>query len=177
MKLGLEVPSFPDAIVRYVVERLPAPEQLAVAEAPPEAVAEAQVTVTAPAGTVLQLALPPPNHDPLEATRKVQVVDAFPPVRFQVTDVAGDPAKVPRSGSEVANETVPGETAKEWMLVASGLTMAGVGWRGGFWPAIKPAPAIIATASKHPQRLMRTSMFPARAASHAALMVKVTVAV
>jgi hypothetical protein len=132
VKLGLEVPSFPDAIVRYVVERLPAPEQLAVAEAPPEAVAEAQVTVTAPAGTVLQLALPPPNHDPLEATRKVQVVDAFPPVRFQVTDVAGDPAKVPRSGSEAANETVPGETAKEWMLVASGLTIAGVGWRGAF---------------------------------------------
>ena len=55
--------------------------------------------------------------------------------------------------------------------------MAGVGWRGGFCPSLTPAPANITTASKHPRHLMRTSVFPVHAASHAALMVKVTVAV
>jgi hypothetical protein len=159
-----------------VVERVKVPaEQVAEGRVPPETVAEAHLNVTALAGTVLQLAGPPPNNDPLEATCKVQFLKTPPPVRLQVA--VDDPVWVGKSGSEAANETVPGETMRLWMAVASGVTMAGVGWRGGFWPALKPAPAAITTASKHTGRIMRTSVFPAQAVPHVTLMVKVTTAV
>ena len=94
-----------------MVERVKVPaEQVAEGKVPPETVAEAHLNVTALAGTVLQLALPPPNNDPLEATCKVQFLTKLPPVRFQVT--VDDPVWVGESGSEAANETVPGKTVK-----------------------------------------------------------------
>jgi hypothetical protein len=137
-----------------VVERVKPPEQFAVPP-PPLAEAETQVTVTALAGTALQLALPV-NTSPPEPTCRIQVNAESPFFVPQVTEVDGDPGKLTVSGSEAANETVGGVTVKFWIVVlpASGLTMAGVGWRGGFWPALKPAPANITTASKHPGRLM-----------------------
>jgi hypothetical protein len=95
-----------------VVERVKVPaEQLAEVKKPPlEYVAEAQLNVTALAGTVPQLGLPPPNNDPLEATCKVQFLKKLPPVRDQVT--VDDPVWLGESGSEAANETVPGATIK-----------------------------------------------------------------